>query len=87
MSNNSGVAAVDPSALHAQLQDYRRKITRGEEVTDDELRDGIAKLQAYRNGAHTTLEAAAKKAGTKKVKKATKAESAQKAKNLLGGLL
>ena len=77
----------DPKALHAQLQDLRRRVVRGEEVSDDELRRGIAALQAYRTGAHTTLESAAKKAGTKAKAKTTKAQAKQDAKNLLGDLL
>ncbi len=78
---------IDPKALHAQLQDLRRRVVRGEEVSDDELRKGIKALQAYRNGSHTTLEAAAKKKGTAAKAKATKAQAKADAKNLLGGLL
>jgi topoisomerase IA-like protein len=78
---------LDPKELFARLQDHRLKITRGEEVTDEEIRQGISDLQAYRNGAHTTLESAAKKKGTKAKTATAKAQAKQDAKNLLGDLL
>ena len=78
---------IDPKELFARLQDHRRKITRGEEVSDDEIRKGIKDLHDYRTAAHTTLESAAKKKGTTAKAKTDKAEAKQSAKNLLGDLL
>ena len=73
--------------LHTELQDYRRKITRGEPVSDDELRLSIRKLQIYRKGAMTTLESAVTKTNKAAAKTKEKAQKQQDATNLLDGLL
>lgn len=78
---------IDPKELFTRLQDFRRKITRGEDVTDAELRQGIKDLQVYRTGAQTTLESAATKKGTKAKATGIKKQAKQDAKNLLGDLL
>lgn len=77
----------DPKELHNRLQDFRLRITRNEPVSDDELRAAITDLQAYRAGAHTTLEAAATKKATKAATKKTAAQKKSDARDLLGGLL
>lgn len=82
---------IDPNAaakaLHTKLQDFRLRITRGEAVSDDELREGLQQLFDYRNGAHTSLESASKKKATTAVTKTAKAKAKQDAANLLGDLL
>lgn len=80
-------SAPDSKELFARLQDYRRKVVRGEPVTDEELRQAISDLHAYRAGAHTSLEAAANKKGKKETAAKAKAKAKQEAQNLLGGLL
>lgn len=63
-----------------QLADFRKRVVRGEDVSDDELRDAIHKLQTFRS---TT----AKAAGAKATKSATKKMTKDEAKDLLGDLL
>lgn len=81
------MSTIDPKELFARIQDFRRKVVRGEEVTDDELRAAIKDLHAYRAGSHTSLESAANKKGKKESASKAKAEAKQNAANLLGGLL
>lgn len=77
----------NPQALQADIQDFRKRISRGEEVTDEELQAAIKKLHAFRAQAHTTLESASTKKATSKAKTKTKAEKQAAAVAALGDLL
>lgn len=79
--------AIDTSGLHTELQDYRKKISRGEDVTDDELRLAVRKLQEFRKGTMTTLESTVTKTNKKAATTKAKAQAKQDATNLLDGLL
>lgn len=67
-----------------KINDLRRRVVRGDEVSDQELSEGIVMLQRFR-----TKQAAPKKAAPKKAagKKSTKAADKAKAQDLLGDLL
>lgn len=78
---------INVQELHARIQDFRKKISQGIEVTDDELRTAIADLHAYRGKAHTTLESASAKKAKERTKAKTKAEKQKEAEALLGDLL
>ena len=78
---------VDPIELHKQIQDFRKRIADGQEVSDDELRTALIALRAYRSAAHTNVEKAARDKGKKAAASTAKAEEKQKAIDLLGGLL
>jgi hypothetical protein len=70
----------DKAVLVEQLRDYRRRIAKGEEVSDDEIKDGIAKLRQLRDTTAPKAKAAATKKASKKV-------TTVDAENLLGDLL
>jgi L-fucose mutarotase/ribose pyranase (RbsD/FucU family) len=72
---------VDPLA---QVKDLRRRVVRGDDVSDSELKEAILALQSFRN----KVEPAAKASSTAKAK--TKAEpkvTSQDAADLLSDLL
>lgn len=74
-------AFVDPLA---EVKDLRRRVVRGEDVSDEELKDAILKLQSFRNKVEP-------KATEKSTAKATKAAApkvtSQDATDLLSDLL
>lgn len=78
---------ITPKELHSQIQDFRKRISRGEEVTDEELRKAIRQLHTYRASAHTSLESASKKKAKTAVARRTKAEKTAAATAALGDLL
>lgn len=84
MTETNAPTAAD---LQADLQDFRKRIARGEEVTDEELRGAVRSLHAFRATAHTTLESASKKKATKAASTKTKAQKQDEAKTALGDLL
>jgi hypothetical protein len=77
----------DPRILFDKLKDLRRRVVAGEQVSDEELREGIRLLHEYRSNSHTTLESHAKKVAKASAKASAKAGDKQKAMNLLGDLL
>lgn len=74
--NNVDLQAV----LVKDLADFRRRILKGEEVTDEELRDSIKRLRMLRDKTAKPLKA-------KSDKKAATKLSATEAQGLLGDLL
>lgn len=72
--------------LIKQLSDFRQKVMRGEEVTDEELRDSIQRLQTFRDKtAKPVKEKAAKAAGSAVKKTMTKTKANDLLSDLLGG--
>lgn len=66
--------------IATKLADFRKKVIKGEEVSDEELRDAINDLRTFRDKtAMPVKEAAAKKA----VKKTSKQEANDFFKDLL----
>lgn len=78
---------IDPKELHSRIQDFRKRIVAGENVTDEELRTAIRDLHAYRGEAHTTLESASKKKAKAKAETKTKDQKKAAAIAALGDLL
>jgi benzoyl-CoA reductase/2-hydroxyglutaryl-CoA dehydratase subunit BcrC/BadD/HgdB len=70
----------DKETLVEQLRDYRRRIVNGGEVTDEELRDSIAKLRQLRDSTSSVAKTAATR---KAVKKVTTADAEDLLKDLL----
>lgn len=62
------------------LADFRKRVVKGEEVTDEELKDSIERLRRLRDKTAPVAKA-------KATKKAVKSMTASEAQDLLGDLL
>lgn len=62
------------------LADFRKRVVKGEEVTDEELKDSIERLRRLRDKTAPVAKA-------KAAKKAVKTMTASEAQDLLGDLL
>lgn len=67
----------------AELQDFRKRIMNNEEVSDEEFKAAVLKLQTFRDTTAKPVKAAAVKKATTASKKTNKAA----AMDLLGDLL
>lgn len=66
MSNDVDKPVDETVVLVEQLADFRKRVVAGEEVTDEELRDSIARLRRLRDKTKAPVrKAAAKKAASK----------------------
>lgn len=74
-------AFVDPLA---QVKDLRRRVVRGEDVSDEELKEAILALQSFRNKVEPK---ATEKSTAKATKAATPKVTSQDATDLLSDLL
>lgn len=70
--------------LISELSDFRQRVMRGEEITDEELKESIIKLQTFRDKTAKPIKAKAEKKAVSTVKKSMTKE---KANDLLGDLL
>jgi len=72
--------------LIAKLSDFRQRVMKGEEVSDEELKESIEMLQKFRDKtAKPIKEAKEKSAGAAVKKTMTKAKAADLLGDLLGG--
>jgi hypothetical protein len=70
--------------LIAELSDFRQRVMRGEEVTDEELKESIQKLQTFRDKTAKPIKEKAEKKAASTVKKSM---TKQKANDMLADLL
>ena len=77
------LAVETPKDPMAVIVDFRRRINQGQEVTDEEIREGIRLLHGYRNKTFVPPKAQQSKAIKTRAKTMTKAD----AEDLLGDLL
>jgi benzoyl-CoA reductase/2-hydroxyglutaryl-CoA dehydratase subunit BcrC/BadD/HgdB len=80
MSEAKDEAFAKQADIVELLADFRKRVVKGEEVTDEELRDSIERLRRLRDKTAPVAKA-------KAVKKAVKSMTADQASDLLGDLL
>lgn len=70
--------------LITELSDFRQRVMKGEEITDEELKASIQKLQTFRDKTAKPIKEKAEKKAASTVKKSMTKE---KANDILGDLL